>query len=127
MHSDTKLLIAILEKVNVLDNSLQETLMRSEELAVFQAGEQPALIWTLSKTDLIELIYALHSSGAFNKGTATIAQITRFFEHVLQIQLGNTSMVFQEILRRKDSTAFVDRLKKKLEEHIERIDERNLK
>ncbi|MDP1763942.1 MAG: RteC domain-containing protein [Sediminibacterium sp.] len=80
--------------------------------------------WTHSKTDLIELIYALHSSAAFNKGNATIRDITLFFEHVFGIQLGNTSMTFQEILRRKDSTAFIDRLKNKLELHITRIEEK---
>ena len=82
----------------------------------------PSMNWTLSKTDLIELIYALHSGGAFNKGACSIAEIARFFEHILNIQLGNTSMTFQEILRRKDSTAFLDRLKKKLEEHIDAIE-----
>jgi hypothetical protein len=85
------------------------------------------LYWTHSKTDLIELVYALHSGGVFNKGTASIASIARFFEGVLNIQLGNTSMTFQEILRRKDSTAFLDRLKKKLEEHITNIDEKKFR
>lgn len=113
----------ILAKLNRLEEQINEYLNQP----TVTAGETPALNWTLSKTDLIELIYALHSGGAFNKGTATIAQIVRFFESTLQIQLGNTSMTFQEILRRKDSTAFLERLKEKLEEHIERIDERNLR
>ena len=54
-------------------------------------------------------------------------KIARFFEQVLHIQLGNTSMTFQEILRRKESTAFLERLKEKLDDHIERIDERNIR
>jgi len=36
-------------------------------------------------------------------------------------------MVFQKILKRKESAAFLNRLKKKLEEHIEKIDEKNLR
>ena len=112
------LLRELLEKVDGLENHVIAIL---EKPAVSDAA--PDLNWTLSKTDLIELIYALHSGGAFNKGTASIAQIARFFENVLQIQLGNTSMTFQEILRRKDSTAFLERLKGKLEEHISNIDE----
>jgi hypothetical protein len=84
----------------------------------------PAIQWTASKTDLIELIYALHSSNAFDNGKITIRDITRFFEDVFTIQLGNTSVTFQEILRRKESTAFLDRLKDKLERHITLIDEK---
>lgn len=99
--------------------------MIGEAAPANQPGQ--ALYWTHSKTDLIELVYALHSGGVFNKGTASIAGIARFFEAALNIQLGNTSMTFQEILRRKESTAFLDRLKKKLEEHITNIDEKNLR
>jgi hypothetical protein len=123
MASDSELLIEILEKVNSLEESLGSVLATQ----LPGPADAPPINWTLSKTDLIELIYALHSGGAFNKGTASIAQITRFFESVLHIQLGNTSMTFQEILRRKDSTAFLERLKEKLEEHIEKIDERNIR
>lgn len=89
--------------------------------------DRPMLNWTLSKTDLIELIYALHSSGAFNRGAATITQISRFFESSLHIQLGNTSVTFQEILRRKDSTAFLQKLKEKLDEHIDKIEDKNFR
>jgi hypothetical protein len=122
MDSHEVLLRQILQKVDGLDDLVSAVINQPPAIE-----DRPALNWTLSKTDLIELIYALHSSGAFNKGTATIAQITRFFESILSIQLGNTSMVFQEILRRKDSTAFLERLKKKLEEHITNIDEKNLR
>lgn len=87
--------------------------------------ELARLQWTASKTDLIELIYALHSSGTFNNGKTTICDIARYMEETFGIRLGNTSMTFQEILRRKDSTAFIDRLKNKLELHITRIDEKN--
>lgn len=110
----------ILARLNQLEELINEFLTRASTTQ----GEAPSINWTLSKTDLIELIYALHSSGAFNKGTASIAQIVRFFESALHIQLGNTSMTFQEILRRKDSTAFLERLKQKLEEHIDNIDGR---
>jgi hypothetical protein len=123
MAEEIELQQQILERLTNLETLIAEFI--SHPLP--ETGEPPSVNWTLSKTDLIELIYALHSGGAFNKGTASIAQISRFFESVLHIQLGNTSMTFQEILRRKDSTAFLERLKEKLEEHIEKIDEKNLK
>ena len=119
MDIEEALLYQLLEKMECLDNHVLAILDKTST-----SDTVPVLNWTLSKTDLIELIYALHSGGAFNKGTASIAQIARFFEHVLQIQLGNTSMTFQEILRRKDSTAFLERLKDKLDEHISNIDEK---
>jgi len=123
MPGQDELLAQIYEKVVGLE------LIVNDKLAGSKAPEDEPLTlnWTLSKTDLIELVYALHSGGAFNKGTASIAQIARFFEQVLHIQLGNTSMTFQEILRRKDSTAFLDKLKSKLEEHITNIDEKNIR
>jgi hypothetical protein len=123
MVSEIELLNQILLKVETLDEGMKQLLLGG----VPATDNQFAVNWTLSKTDLIELIYALHSGGAFNKGTASIAQITRFFEHALQIQLGNTSMTFQEILRRKDSTAFLDKLKHKLDEHITNIDEKKFR
>lgn len=123
MPDQDELLAQIYEKVVALETLVNDKLVQSN----LQEGETPILNWTLSKTDLIELVYALHSGGAFNKGTASIAQIARFFEQVLHIQLGNTSMTFQEILRRKDSTAFLERLKEKLEEHIINIEEKNIK
>ncbi|HEX7691386.1 MAG TPA: RteC domain-containing protein [Sediminibacterium sp.] len=96
-------------------------------LAAQCSPDPTAIQWTLSKTDLIELIYALHNSSAFNKGKVTIAHIVRAFEQCFHIRLGNTSMTFQEILRRKSSTVFLDRLKDNLELHIERIDEKHFK
>lgn len=123
MPGQEELLMEIYERMLNLEKLVNDKLTQPDPLG----NEAPTLNWTLSKTDLIELVYALHSGGAFNKGTATIADIARFFEQVLHIQLGNTSMTFQEILRRKDSTAFLERLKEKLNEHITNIEERNIK
>ncbi|MES2329666.1 MAG: RteC domain-containing protein [Bacteroidota bacterium] len=123
MNEETELQQQILAKLTHLEELITEFIIKP----ISDNGEMPSVNWTLSKTDLIELIYALHSGGAFNKGTASIAQITRFFESVLHIQLGNTSMTFQEILRRKDSTAFLERLKEKLGEHINNIDEQKFR
>jgi hypothetical protein len=79
--------------------------------------------WTASKTDLIELIYALFAAGAFNKGNANIKEITGFVESALHLQLGNTSLRFQEICRRKESCQFLKFLVNKLELYIDGIEE----
>ena len=126
---DVKRDIALLEKI-LEKLSAQEVLLLTaiESLPAFDPTINPqSLQWTASKTSLIELIYALYAAGVFNKGKSTIKDITVFFENVLAIQLGNTSLRFQEILRRKESTAFLTELKHKLELYIERIDEKNLR
>jgi hypothetical protein len=86
-----------------------------------------SIYWAHSKTDLTELIYALYASGAFNKGKATIKEITGFFEEVLQIGLGNTSVTFQEILRRKETTVFLDRLNDSFDRYINQVEQKNIR
>ncbi len=83
--------------------------------------------WTHSKTNLIEMIYACYAAGIFNNGKATIKEITQFFENAFNLKLGNTSLTFQEILRRKSSTAFIDDLKEKLVLYIDSIDNKKFK
>jgi len=79
------------------------------------------LFWTGGKTELIELIYALHSSGVINSGTADIKEIASLFEHVLNIDLGNYYHALIDIRARKCSkTKFLDRL---IEVLIKRLEE----
>lgn len=105
--------------------ALESAVTTLQENASYHAV--PRLQWTASKTDLIELIYALYSGNVFNRGKTTIREITGYIEETFGVKLGNTSMTFQEILRRKESTAFIDRLKNKLELHITHIEEKNLR
>lgn len=82
------------------------------------------LFWTGSKTDLIELIYALHDSGAINSGTADIKKMAAVCEQVFNIDLGDYYRTFLEIKSRKiNQTKFLDRLKTVLLEHIEKSEE----
>nr|WP_118197020.1 RteC domain-containing protein [Pedobacter indicus] len=80
------------------------------------------LTWTLSKTDLIELLYALHTLSAFNNGAADIKIIATYFEKTFNIDLGDFYHTFLELRnRKKNPTKFLDVLKegllKKMEEH----------
>ncbi|MCK7591283.1 RteC domain-containing protein [Subsaxibacter sp. CAU 1640] len=69
------------------------------------------LFWTGSKTELIELTYALHSSGAINSGTADIKELASMFEKIFNVDLGNYYHTFIDIRARKCSkTKFLDRL-----------------
>lgn len=82
------------------------------------------LFWTGSKTELIELIYALQSSGAINSGTADIKEMALVFERLFNIDLGNYYHTFIEIRARKNSkTKFLDRLIEVLTKRFEESDE----
>ena len=82
------------------------------------------LFWTGNKTDLIELIYALHSSGAINSGTADIKEMASACEQIFNIDLGDYYRTFLEIRSRKiNQTKFIDKLKESLTKRIEDTDE----
>lgn len=82
------------------------------------------LFWTGSKTDLIELIYALDSSGSINSGTADIKEVASVCEQIFNIDLGNYYHTFIEIRSRKsNSTKFINSLKASLLKRLKKSDE----
>lgn len=81
------------------------------------------LDWTASKTDLIELIYALQASGAIKSGTAGIKEMASACEDIFKLKLGNVYRTFLEIRERKiEQTKFIDRLKATLLRRMEETD-----
>lgn len=99
-------------------------------LSAIQRIESPSslpinasLTWTGSKTDLIELIYALQASGVFNQSSADVKQIATYFENAFNVTLGNFYRIFQDIRIRKTGQAnFISHLRTVL---IKRIDEKS--
>ena len=87
--------------------------------------ERPSkLFWTGSKTDLIELLYALHYSKCINSGTADIKELASHFEHFYNVDLGNYYHTFIEIRSRKTGrTKFLDRLIEMLKQRMEGLDD----
>ncbi len=82
------------------------------------------LTWTGNKTELIELIYALQSSGRINSGNADIKEMAILFEKIFHLDLGNYYHTFTEIRARKSSrTKFLDRLKEGLNHRFHELDE----
>lgn len=92
-----RLLCYIMDTLNMIDGK-----------HYIENDKMPGMEWTGSKTDLVELVYAFYAAGAFDNGKSTISELIRYIEKLFGVNLGNTSMTFQEILRRKDSTAFLD-------------------
>lgn len=78
------------------------------------------LTWTGSKTDLIELIYALDTEGCFNNGKIPLIQIAAYFESVFNIELGNNiARNFYDMRIRNHPTPFLDRLREEIRKRME--------
>jgi len=112
------LIVYLKQEIDKLENKNgMETIMPTNQFS-------SKLFWTASKTDLIELIYAIHSSGAINSGTADIKEMAMACEHIFNIDLGNYYHTFVEIRSRKsNSTKFIDKLKESLMQRIDESDE----
>ena len=86
--------------------------------------KQSKLFWTGNKTDLIELIYALHTSGAINSGAADIKEVALVCEQMFNVNLGDYYRTFLEIRSRKiNQTKFIDKLKESLTNKMLESDE----
>lgn len=112
------LIIYLKREIDKLENN------NSMETNINAFKKQSKLFWTGNKTDLIELIYALHSSGAVNSGTADIKEMASACEQMFNIDLGDYYRTFLEICSRKmNQTKFIDKLKNSLENKMLDSDE----
>lgn len=103
---------------------LQEELRYSDQPPVTKPSDKASLTWTAPKAALIELAYALQSSGVFNYGRTDVKQVVGILESCFGIKLGNFYRVFQgQRIRKKSRTSFLDALKENL---IKRMDEADL-
>jgi len=115
---------------DLLEVYIKSQLVRLKEDAVneheidteFKARET----WTASKTDLAELIYALDTSKCINHGNIKLKALTSYLEDVFNIGIGDVYRIYLEIRERKGSrTQFLDRLKDKLIERMDEVDNDN--
>lgn len=78
---------------------------------------------TASMTDVVELGYALHAAGFFNKGKATIKDIMDLLSAVFQINLQHYPHTFFQIRERKvNVTKYIDEMKTGLLRYIDQLD-----
>ena len=110
---------------------LQEYIIEAlAELKTTPAGGSigSRMIWTDSKTALIELAYALQSAGSLNQGKAELREIIEFLESAFHISLDHYPRLFQDILSRKMGyTNYLDRLRDKLLLRIDLIEEKHIR
>jgi hypothetical protein len=96
-----------------------QTAIRKLESNAKDSSVNP-LHWTTQKVALVELIYALHTTGVFNYGKTDVKQIVACFEEMFSIDLGNYARVFSEIkIRKKGQANFLEQLKTRFLEHID--------
>ena len=109
--------IKLIEYLKNEINKLNNTSKNMGSITPFQKKSQ--LNWSGSKTDLIELIYALHATRSINNGIIDIKELATNFE-----QIFNFYNTFIEIKARKtNTTKFLDQLKENLTERIIKSDE----
>lgn len=100
------------------------TITNKQPIEKSQRNHNAKLSWTSSKVALTELLYALHSEGVFNNGTADLKDIAEYFEQVFEINLGQYRRTFLEIRARKtDRTKFITTLNESLIKRMDNSDE----
>ena len=104
---------------------INKTIDRLEKLRenliqdIFQPGDN-GLVFTAPKVYLNELGYAMKAHGSFNNGNAPVSKILSALGKMANVDLGNTSRTFQQILARKMGyTKYLDSLKLSLHERID--------
>ncbi|RXK81674.1 RteC domain-containing protein [Filimonas effusa] len=102
-----------------IENRLQVNNVSAEK-AGKSSHQADDLVFTGSKNDLTELIFALHSSGVF--GQATVRQIADWIQASLHVSLNNYYRVFQSLRIRKDPVQFLHFLTNALTKRMDEAD-----
>lgn len=108
---------------NIMANDLLQVHLENElnENSQKRVIDNSSLTWTSSKRALTELIYALHSYGVFDNGSADIKVIAKTLERTFNVDLGNFYHTYLEVKSRKiNRTKFLDNLREAL---IKKMDE----
>ncbi len=93
----------------------------TESLLFLNNRNNKNLLWSENKNALIELIYALYASGAIANGGTGISQISRVFQNLFNIQLGDIHHAFHRMKDRAgDRTSFLTQLQSSLEDYMDK-------
>ncbi|MUP46539.1 hypothetical protein E0K83_12400 [Gramella sp. BOM4] len=113
---------ALYRFIHYLRESLQN--LQPGSAALYSDKKHKLVVWSGSKTALVELIYALYSSGDLNHGTADLQTIASSFEDFFNIKLDNIYKTYSEIkARKKNRTKYLADLMHQLEHKMVRDDE----
>lgn len=97
--------------------------MLKEYFQIEQNSFRPTLKWTGIQAEIVELIYALHTSRKINHGKASLHQIAIQFQYFFKFEIGDFYRVYTELKeRKKGRTIFVDRLSEDLNDRMDKDD-----
>lgn len=91
-----------------------------------EAGNQPLspLVWSGSKSGLVELVYGLYQMRCFNGGNIELSEVIKFVEKSLSLDLGNFHKTIFEIRNRKQGpTKFLQMINDNLIQHFNNMDD----
>ena len=109
---------------DMLIEYLQAEIGKLDDLDVDNCLPSTNLKWTRSKTDLAEMVYALHFSDAVNNGNATIKQLSEVFQFIFNIELNDIYRIFPEIQqRKKEQIKFLNELITILKRRLDDLDQ----
>ncbi|MDN3594385.1 RteC domain-containing protein [Zunongwangia endophytica] len=112
---------AMYRYIHYLREQLQK--LNGGPLEFTQDSSHRVIVWTGSKTALVELVYALYVDGSLNHGKLDLKTIASSFEAFFNIRLDNVSKTYMEIKSRKGSkTKFLDDLGMQFQLKMERED-----
>lgn len=100
--------------------------IRQLEHSPVESKQEFQFRWTDSKTDLVELIYALLEKGSVNNGNVEIKTLIAFFSQNFNISLDEFYRIYYDIKSRKNNkTKFIDGLSDALHLKMERENDYN--
>lgn len=106
------------DEINKLDNI--------SELEHAKESIHSGLTWTDTKSNAIELIYALYCLSVFDNGRPDIKEIASYFERTFNIDLGDYYRAYLEIRNRKTGrTKFIQSLQEALTKRMDESDEKS--
>jgi|GEM_PF-6287551 len=94
--------------------------LNKDEPEINEISNGDKLKWTSSKSDFVELIYALVASGAINNGNVSF---TKMYNHMLSFISVDSDINIHQVIndvkkRKKDVTKFIDQLNVSLLNYI---------
>ena len=115
------MLWAKVKAMNMLIHYIREQLEHLQPGTHFtwQRKKHTVLVWTGSKSALVELIYALYSDQVINHGALDLKSMSSAFEDFFNIKLDQLYKSYSELKERKGSrTKFLEELISKLEQKM---------
>jgi hypothetical protein len=111
----------------ILANDLLEEFLagkiNSGEYRGHSAEAANSIEWTAPKVALTEMLYALHLTKCFNGGHADLAEIFRWAEKSMNINLGNYHKTLAELrLRKTDRSKFLSLLQQNFNQYLDDLD-----